>query len=229
MSSICLIPARNEESRIVPVIEAALSCKDIIDEVWVIDNGSTDDTAAVSRDAGAKVMSYPEPGKGGAVAYAMKALTEPNDVVLLLDADLRGLQPAHIASMVHPVISGKYVQAAGVRDGHWLRKMYYRYHIGLAGERCFRAYLLWEIHELDYQGWALEVALNSICRWSPKRRKREIAKIFLSGVSDVPKHEKLDVYQTHEAARAAKLRVAREFVLGFVRFNLHIKLKHWLT
>lgn len=225
----CLIPARNEARRIAPVLEAVLKCRDIIDEIYVIDNGSTDTTGSVARASGVRVIEYSRPGKGGAVAYAMRLLTQPNDVILLLDADLRGLTERHIRELIAPVVNGPYMQSAGIRDGGLLRRNAWRYHIGLSGERCFRASLLWEIHELDYQGWALEVALNSICRWSPKRRKKEIAKLLLRGVYDTPKQEKLDSYETHFRAWRTKTRVALEVAIGLVRFCLPTGLKPYLA
>lgn len=225
----CLIPARNEARRIAPVLDAVLDCRDVIDEICVINNGSTDNTAWVARAAGVRVIEYPEPGKGGAVAHAMHLLTEPNDIVLLLDADLRGITEQHIRELIAPVVNGRYMQSAGIRDGGLLRRNAWRYHVGLSGERCFRAALLWEIHELDYQGWALEVALNSICRWSPKRRKKEIAKLLLRGVYDTPKQEKLDCYETPFRAWRTKVRVALEVSIGLVRFCLPCRIKPYLT
>lgn len=144
----------------------------------------------------------------------------------MLDADLRGLTAKHIEQLVLPVLSGKYIQSVGVRDGgsRW-RAVYWRFHVGLSGERVFRASLLWEIYPLDYEGWALEVALNSICRWSPKRRKRQIAKSFLKGVDDYPKAVK---YENHHEVQAAKRAVLVGWFKGLIRFNLTSSMKHWL-
>lgn len=222
---ICIIPARNEACRVGDVVRVAASSPLVNGGVWVVDNGSVDETSAVAQAAGARVLAYEKPGKGNAVSYAVKTLCRPEDIVLLLDADLRGLSHRHIEQLVLPVSSGDYVQAAGVRDGSRWRKFYWRFHIGLSGERAFRTFLLWEIYELDYQGWALEVALNSICRWSPKRRKRQIAKSFLVGLNDCKKSEK---YSNRAVARAARQAVFSEWLKGLIRFNLTISIKHWL-
>lgn len=222
---ICIIPARNEASRVGAVVCAVTQSQLVTGGVWVVDNGSTDATAQAALQAGANVLEYATPGKGNAVAYAIAELCCPDDVVLLLDADLVGLQAEHADALISPVLSGRYVQSVGVRDGSWWRKFYWRFHVGLSGERAFRASLLWEIYQLDYQGWALEVALNSICRWSPKRKKRQIAKLFLAGVNDC---DKADKYSSSAEVRAAKAEVFVQWLKGLIRFNLTISMKHWL-
>ena len=55
------------------------------DEVIVVDNGSSDDSAAVARDAGARVIPCERPGIPAASACGYDAAT--GDIVLRLDAD----------------------------------------------------------------------------------------------------------------------------------------------
>jgi glycosyltransferase involved in cell wall biosynthesis len=223
---ICIIPARNEASRVGRVVETVLGSPLVVArDVWVVDNCSDDGTAEAAEKAGANVLFCETPGKGNAVAYAVRKLAGDDDVILMLDADLVGLRLDHVEKLLRPLISGSNVQSGGVRDGWWFRRLYWRFHIGLSGERAFVAGLLWEIYELDYQGWALEVALNSICRWSPKRQKRHIAKVFLDGVSDTPK---IDKYPSAEHAKAARQALFFQWAKGLVRFNLAVPIKHWL-
>lgn len=56
-------------------------------EVVVVDNGSTDDSAAVAREHGARVVPEPRPGIPAAAAAGYDAAT--GDVVLRCDADTR--------------------------------------------------------------------------------------------------------------------------------------------
>ena len=82
---IALIPAYNEVERIQPVIEGA---KQFL-PVWVVDDGSKDQTAALSESAGATVIRQsPNQGKGRALQNGFRhALEAGVDAVITLDAD----------------------------------------------------------------------------------------------------------------------------------------------
>jgi len=224
MRTFCIIPALNEATRIQQVLNVALACEQI-DLVVVVDSCSQDNTANVARDMGAMVLYCQVPGKGEAVSLAVRELAHDNDNILILDADYTGLKQEHLTNILGPVVCGEFIQSAGVIDS-LPGRLYWRWHIGLTGARAFKASLLWEIYELDYMGWALETALNAICRWSPRRQKRPIAKTLLMGVSSTDKWTK---YPTKGLALKAKLNCLLQWLLGTIRFNLAIKYKHWLT
>lgn len=80
-----LIPAWNEASRIRPVIEAFRDSQPVL----VVDDGSSDDTAAVARGVGVEVVVHPQNmGKGAALATGFAwALERGYDAVLSVDAD----------------------------------------------------------------------------------------------------------------------------------------------
>jgi glycosyltransferase involved in cell wall biosynthesis len=80
-----IIPALNEERSIGLVVE---SVKGLVDRVIVVDNGSTDATVDVARNAGALVVHEPQRGYGAACLRGLAELAvEPPDVVLFLDGD----------------------------------------------------------------------------------------------------------------------------------------------
>ena len=86
-----VVPARDEERNIGPVVAGLLALQDdrgapVIDDFVVCDNGSTDATAARAREAGARVVPQDEPGYGVACLTALAAL-HPVDVVLFTDGD----------------------------------------------------------------------------------------------------------------------------------------------
>ena len=83
-----VMPARNEEGSIGPVVEAVRRLHPDFDVV-VIDDASTDDTPKVARGAGARVLRAPiSLGYGGAVQAGLKyAHKHRYDLVVLMDAD----------------------------------------------------------------------------------------------------------------------------------------------
>ena len=86
-----VVPARDEERNIGPVVADLLALRDergagVIDEFVVCDNGSKDATAVRAREAGARVVRQDAPGYGIACLTALAAL-RPVDVVLFTDGD----------------------------------------------------------------------------------------------------------------------------------------------
>ena len=65
-----MIPCLNEEDAIAGVVREVLAQG--VDEVIVVDNGSTDATAARAREAGARVVSEPTRGYGRACAAGLR-------------------------------------------------------------------------------------------------------------------------------------------------------------
>ena len=82
-----IVPALNEESTVGEVVSAALAALDC--DVVVIDDGSTDETAAEALRAGASVIRHPfNVGVGGAVRTGLRyAHRTERSTVLQLDAD----------------------------------------------------------------------------------------------------------------------------------------------
>lgn len=99
------IPAYNEEVSIGSVV---LLAKTITDHVLVIDDGSTDATADIAREAGATVICHEEnQGKGAAVQTIFTRFQKQRyDAVVLLDGDGQHL-PGQIRSIAEPVLNGK--------------------------------------------------------------------------------------------------------------------------
>jgi glycosyltransferase involved in cell wall biosynthesis len=83
--TLALIPAHNEAPRIAAVVTAARAHLPVL----VVDDGSTDQTAARAEEAGAQVLrQVPNQGKGAALrAGFRRALDEGYDGALTLDGD----------------------------------------------------------------------------------------------------------------------------------------------
>ncbi len=106
-----VIPALNEQDTVATVVSAAFSSP-LIDEVVVVDNGSTDNTTLVARAAGAKVVDEPVAGQGNALRTGYTVAR--NDWIIKLDADLSEFSPTLVESLHGAVRPG-----VGLVKGLW--------------------------------------------------------------------------------------------------------------
>lgn len=104
-----IIPAYNEAARIGPVVRAAL---EYADEVIVVDDGSSDETAAVAEGAGARVIRQPNAGYIAAVKRGFREAR--GEITVTMDAD--GEHRAEdIPRLVAPILSGEADLVLGAR------------------------------------------------------------------------------------------------------------------
>ena len=113
-----IIPAYNECTNIRPTIEGIFSARvrGAAADVLVIDDGSTDGTAAEARRAGARVIRLPlNLGIGGAVQTGyLYARRHAYDVVVRLDADGQH-DPGFIEPLMAPILDGEADMTIGSR------------------------------------------------------------------------------------------------------------------
>jgi glycosyltransferase involved in cell wall biosynthesis len=95
-----VIPCLNEEAPIAGVVREVLAQG--VDEVIVVDNGSTDATAQQAWDAGARVVSEPRRGYGRACAAGVRSVRPDADIVCFLDGDGSDV-PTFLPDVVGPV------------------------------------------------------------------------------------------------------------------------------
>ncbi|TDI35899.1 MAG: glycosyltransferase family 2 protein [Acidobacteria bacterium] len=104
MRNVVIIPALDEEKSI-PKVLAEIPT-DLIAEVFVVDNGSSDRTAEVARQAGATVLYEPRAGYGQACLTGIAALAQnPPDVVVFVDGDYSD-RPSEMTALVEPILDG---------------------------------------------------------------------------------------------------------------------------
>ncbi|MBF7981335.1 MULTISPECIES: glycosyltransferase family 2 protein [Rahnella] len=157
----CIIPACNEAARIGKVLDVVRN-HPLLFEIIVVDDGSADNTADVAREKGVRVVRLAtNQGKSHAVAEGIAAATGSH--LLMLDADLLGLNGRDITRLVQPVIQNQAdVTISLRRNSPWIWRC-----IGLdyiSGERVFARELLAtrldEIRALPNFG--LEVWINRL-------------------------------------------------------------------
>jgi glycosyltransferase involved in cell wall biosynthesis len=95
-----VIPCLNEQEPIAGVVREVLARH--VDEVIVVDNGSTDRTAEEAANAGARVVRESQPGYGRACAAGLNAVDAKCQIVCFLDGDGSDV-PAFIVDVVEPV------------------------------------------------------------------------------------------------------------------------------
>jgi glucosyl-3-phosphoglycerate synthase len=106
-------PCRNEAPTIGPLVTAAIPLVDagLLDEVLVLDDRSTDDTAAMADAAGARVVAIEDvhathgvgDGKGNALWASL--IASRGDLVVWCDGDVTTFEPAWVARLLAPLLA----------------------------------------------------------------------------------------------------------------------------
>ncbi|MBI4436268.1 MAG: glycosyltransferase family 2 protein [Candidatus Omnitrophica bacterium] len=111
-----IIPVLNEEKSIGAVIDAIP--KNMVNEIVVVDNGSSDQSALIARSKGAKVVHELRRGYGRACLTALRTLSHP-DVVVFLNGDLSDF-PEELPQLIAPITQGEADFVVGSRIlGNW--------------------------------------------------------------------------------------------------------------
>jgi glucosyl-3-phosphoglycerate synthase len=113
-ASLC-IPAWNEEATIGPIVASArrhlVEVVPLLDEILVLDDGSTDGTAAAAREAGARVVAgasvLPDAGRGSGKGDAIwKSLAASRgDLVCWVDGDISDFGPRFVVGLLGPLLT----------------------------------------------------------------------------------------------------------------------------
>lgn len=179
-----IIPAYNEEASVPLVIK---DIPDIVAEIIVVNNNSTDATAQVAAAAGATVLDELRPGYGFACLKGLEyvaGLTEATDIVVFLDGDYSDY-PEELLHIVAPIIESNIDFVVGSRVarfresgsmtipqifGNWLAtslmKLFFNSRFTDLGPfRAMKYSKLLEINMVDQTyGWTVEMQLKVLKR-----------------------------------------------------------------
>lgn len=203
-----IIPAFNEQNAVCHVL--AEIPDELVTEVIVVNNGSTDDTVKQSMSCGATVLNESRKGYGYAclrgIEYLKKKSNPEKDIVVFIDADYSDY-PAEMQSLVKPIRNGRADLVIGSRTlgkkekgaitlqqifGNWLAttllKLFYKVEFTDLGP--FRAIRFDKLLHINMQdktyGWTVEMQLkaaklNMKCMEVPVSYRKRIGKSKVSG------------------------------------------------
>ncbi|MEC8829855.1 MAG: glycosyltransferase family 2 protein, partial [Bacteroidota bacterium] len=175
-----IIPALNESAAISKVIG---DIPDFVQEIIVVDNGSTDTTAEMAKNAGATVLHESKKGYGHACLKGLdylKNLDKKTDIVVFLDGDYSDY-PEQMLDVIAPItdnnmdfvlgsrkknLSEKGAMQPQQRFGNWLatRLMTLFFNSKFTDLGPFRAIKYEVLNSLDMRdktyGWTVEMQLK---------------------------------------------------------------------
>jgi glycosyltransferase involved in cell wall biosynthesis len=145
-----IIPAHNEATTVAAVVAAARASR-AVGRIVVVADASTDHTVGQAGLADAVVWSTAA-DKGTAVAAGLEHTS--SDLIMLLDADLAGLRPEHVAALAtREPLAGQVVALRSNKE--WAGGL-----PSLSGERRIPRAVL-ELARPVGAGWQLETRLNA--------------------------------------------------------------------
>ncbi len=200
----CIIATYNEGSRITGVLNVVIG-HELIDEVIVINDGSTDGTKEVlEQQGGITLISY-DNNKGKTFAVMTGLEKSRNDLVILIDADLVDLTKQNITDLILPVIQGQSDITISLRKNSLLIFKL----LGLdfvSGERVFPKKIIGDLKQLAHlRSFGLEVFMNSIII----KNKFRIKIVPWSNVSHFRKSQKFGWWQGMERDYSMVVQIIR--------------------
>ena len=226
-----IIPAYNEAGRIREVLKVLHEVKQL-GEIIVVDDGSQDETAHVTRlaaetDPRIRLIIQPTNlGKGQAIFTGWQATHAP--YILMLDADLFGLEPHHVTDLFQPVQKGWADMTIGFfRGGYWRTDISHWVNPWLSGQRCFRADLLKMISWEAAAGYGIETALNVAAylnRWN-------VIKIPLQGAWHLPSENRRGFWRGARMKGKMYMQIIQAWYLagGYKRLGIRLGRKPRVT
>ncbi len=152
-----IVPAYNEAKRIANVLGVLLKTP-IIDEIIVIDDGSSDETSQVVQRFSRVKLLRNKTNQGKAFSLQRGVQATKAKILFFCDADLVGLTPKIIKRIVSPVIEGKYDMFMGIRN-NIMQKAVHLFALN-SGERALTRDLWEKLPSVFKYRYRIEAGLN---------------------------------------------------------------------
>jgi glycosyltransferase involved in cell wall biosynthesis len=181
-----VIPAFNEERQIEGVIKS-IQKSPLVDEIIVVDDGSTDKTSEVAKCTGARVITKENGGKGSAMARGIK--DAKSEIIVFLDADLLGFTKEHLRDLLSPLKEKSVAMTvASFRGGNMVTFIGQTMAPALSGQRAIRKKYFTNLSIKD-SGYGVELALNKYA----KDNQLKVEKVKIHGVNQVIAEKKVGI------------------------------------
>lgn len=168
-----IVPAFNEQQSLAEVV-SVLKATPLVDEVIVVSDGSTDETARIAHALGVKTIHLKR-NCGKAVAMATGVAHTGAPLLVFVDGDIRNLTSHLVELLITPVLNGRAAMNIGVRNrGALLNAVHRRTGPLLSGIRCLRREVFEAVPEEFLEGFRIETALNWACRRLALRRETTV-------------------------------------------------------
>lgn len=211
---VAIIPAYNESKTIHRVLQALGQISGLAETI-VVDDGSTDETlhqcelAAQSNPRLRVIRHKANLGKGQAI-YSGWTATNAH-FLLLLDADLFGLERRHVEELVRPVLAGQVDMSIGLfKKGYWKTDLSHWGTPWLSGQRCLRAELLNSISWEAASGYGIETALTVAAQLNGWR----VGKIPLWGMWHKPSEDRRGYWSGAKTRGKMYLQIIRAWYIA---------------
>lgn len=206
-----LVPAYNEEHRISSVLGVLESSRDIIDEIVVINDGSTDGTAhIVSGNFPGVLLINLERNMGKGAALLRGIDQNDSDIYLFVDADLIGFKRKHVEELVQPLLNDGEVQMTVGRfvNGRIRTDLSQLLAGFLTGQRAIRKEFLKSVPDLSDTKFGFETALTRYA----KDNEVKVVQVLMPDASHVMKEEKLGFFRGFSYRMVMYWHIARSFL-----------------
>lgn len=182
-----IVPAYNEAERIKPVLKA-IHDAELVNHIIVVDDGSTDQTAEKVRESRADAeLIRLDRNTGKASALSRGVDSAPDQTLMFLDADLKGLQSEHVDKMIRTYRQNNLDMVIGVfHKGRLNTDLSQKISPHLSGQRILSVDTWNKLDKTKAEEFGVEMALTKLSLAENLSTK----KVKLTGVTHVMKEEK---------------------------------------